>query len=467
MIEKLLNPIDAKQPAGRSEDENGLLEELEDLMLKYGSLHQNSIDWEKVEILGAQILTRQCKHYRVLLHLVTYWLNKRGAQGLLDSLKALSGFLERYWTDGHPNPGEANVRYRKKLTEQILFRIEQLAPRILKESLTATLIEALNAAHLELQTQLQQKQIEARLKKLAGGLSELKPNTPQTQKSGNAASASKQESEKKVPTKLADLGDERQLKRTLFDLADLLNRQNLEDPLGYELRRYALWTNIQSAPPLNRRGESELAPPPMDAMREYVDRINADSIDLELILRIEKSVVASPFWLMGSLYTAGALRKLEHRDTALAVLRTTEIFLDRLPTLDEGRFKGGTPYVDRELLERLQDDCGRREDEDDDENAQSPFSAEWGELQKEWTALRKEKGIVNVLEQVEKRQSKAATPRQAFYLKLLAGEQMTAAGLKHVAKDMLANTLKQVTDMPVEKWEPDYLQRAKTILESK
>ena len=36
MIEKLLNPIDAKQPAGRSEDENGLLEELEDLMLKYG-----------------------------------------------------------------------------------------------------------------------------------------------------------------------------------------------------------------------------------------------------------------------------------------------------------------------------------------------------------------------------------------------------------------------------------------------
>jgi type VI secretion system protein VasJ len=468
MIDNLLSPINAKQPAGNCEEEYLPLEELEDIMLKYGSLHQSSINWEKVEVLCMQILQNKCKHYRVLLHLVTYWLNKRGADSLLDSLKLLHGFLDQYWSNGYPKPGNANILYRKKLAEQILFRIDQASPRLLKEKPPHSLVESLNTALPELEQQIKKRKLDSSLKKLNSHLAELKLAPVETKQTLQSTDSSRTAAGAKAAPKLADLGDERQIKQLLFDLADMINRQNANDPLGYQLRRYALWSGIQSAPPGNQQGESELLPPPADIVQEYDELISAGSVTPELLQRIEKSVVASPFWLTGSLYAASVLQTLNHQNVALAVLQAIEELLQRLPALAEGKFRGGVPYINQNLLNKLQAVCAQ----DDATNrhakpTKNPSAMEWEALEKEWHALRKKQGLASVLQQIEKHQHKANTPRQLFYLKLLAGEQLSAAGLKHTAKDMLATTLERVEAMPVSEWEPNYLRKVKSVLEGK
>lgn len=471
MIEHLLSPINTKQPAGSCEEEYLPLEELDDLMLKYGSLHQSTIDWEKVEVLCVQILQKKCKHYRVLLHLVTYWLNKRNVDGLIDSLQLLTGFMEKYWSNGHPNPGNANIRYRKKFSEQILFRIDQGAGRLLKDNPSPSTIEALNAALLQLEQQIKKRKLDAGLKKLHSRLAELKPLLTQptaADQPAQPAPSSHEEQPAKTAPKLADLGDERQIKRLLFDLANIINAQNADDPLGYQLRRYALWSGIQSAPPVNQQGESALLPPPADLTQEYEELINAGAVTIALLQRIEKSIVASPFWLTGSLYASMVLHKLKYENAAQAVLQSVEDLLQRLPSLMKDKFAGGECYIQPKQLKKLQAQHRQagtaKQSLTTEQNAPA---MEWEKLQKDWHSLRKKQGIASVLEQAEKYQHTADTPRQKFYLKLLAGEQLQAAGLQQLAKDLLATTVEQVEVMPVNEWEPNYLQRAQTILGGK
>ena len=209
--------------------------------------------------------------------------------------------------------------------------------------------------------------------------------------------------------------------------------------------------------------------PPQDIIREYEEKINAGLVTPELIRRIEKSVIASPFWLTGSLYTISALQVLNRSNAALAVLDAINTLLQRLPALVEGKFHGGLSYINYNLLEELQTNCSRNDVSNHDTvSAQDrDVTMEWYALEKEWRTLREEEGITSVLQEAEKHQRRANTPRQIFYLKLLASEQMNAAGLTHIARDMLAAISERVAAMSVSEWEPDYLQRAKPILEEK
>ncbi len=467
MLETLLAPIDAGRPTGICEEDDALLEELEEIMLKYGSLHQNSIDWSKVEALCTQILRSQCKHYRVLLHLITCWLNKRDIASLLDSLQLLNGFITQYWIDGHPRPGEAHTPYRKKLVEQILFRIDQGAARILGDTntLTAGHYEALEEACTALQQQAQQKAFTPGLKKLTGRLKAIKP-AQETSASTQATSgqplttSSDTNSTDQTPPKLADLGDERQIKRLLLSLGDLINQQDTSDPLGYEIRRYALWSGLQSTPPLNAHGESELAPPPVDLINGYVDQMNSGKYSLELLRNIEKSVTASPFWLTGSLHTAVTTQFLGYPSAAQAILRMILALLERLPALTQAKFDGGLPYLDEpylnEVLQLIQ--------APDSPHNPSPMDVEWSALQATWHELRENQGISAVLEQVEQQQRNAGNLRQQHYLKLLAAEQLQAAGLQQVGKDLLTAVPEHMKTLSVSEWEPDYLQSVQSIL---
>lgn len=471
MIEALLAPIRGKQAAGACETDYEPLETLEDLMLKYGSLHQNTIDWEKVEALCLQILQDKCKHYRVALHLVTCWLNKRGVAGLIDSLHLLAGFLAQYWTNGHPRPGNVNIRYRKKLAEQMLFRMDQAAQRLLNDAPPNSQLEKLQAAYAELEQQSKKRKLEPGLKKLAGRLAELKPGDEEPAQDAQANAASqptKSASSSQAAPKLADLGDERQIKRLLFDLADMINQQDADDPLGYQIRRYALWSGLQSTPPLNPQGESELSPPPADITNEYAEQVSAGSNDPDLLRRIEKSVVASPLWLTGSVYAAQAAQSLGFRSVAQAILQTTQALLQRLPALDNAKFRGGVPYIDQAQLAQAAQAIHTQAATPDTATSASRLPVlEWTALQENWDQLRKDQGIAAVLEQVEQQQQNANTPRHAFYLKLLAAQQIQAAGLNQVARDLLTTTHERVAAMSVDEWEPDYLHSIQSILEGK
>jgi len=436
MIEEFLTPIPGDKIAGRCDEDNPHYVELDQLMRKYGTLHQNSIDWERVNQLTKQILMQQCKHYRVLSHQITYWLIKQGSTGLRDSLYLLDSYLQHYWVNGHPKPGTAGIKYRRRHVEQILFRIDKQAPRILQAAPADSLL-ILQSARKQLDKTLKKRKLNADLKQfdqhLKNQIAQPIPPTPAITSSSAPIT---------TPQTLSHTNtaqDTRQIKRLLLQQAEQLNQQQPADPLGYQLRRHALWSDIQAAPPADKNGKTELSAPPSDLISHYQEQLANHSTTLALLQQVEHSVTASPFWIQGSSLAVVIAKQLELREVASAIATATQAFIQRIPALQQSTFRGGEPYINDEDLTQLAMPPSATT-----ETPHIPTTValpEWAEQQNQHTA-----------------------PREQCYLKLLASEQLQAAGLSSLAHDLLRTTQRTIKNMTVAEWEPQYLQRLQARL---
>ncbi len=217
MIDQLLAPIPGDKPTGQADEDNADYQALEQQMRQYGTLHQNSIDWERVNQLAQQLLTQQAKHYRVLSHQITYWLIRRGSDGLTDSLQLLDGYLQTYWQQAYPKPGNSGSKHRRRLVEQILYRIDKQAPRILENSPPAD-PTPLQQARTQLGKALKKRKIAANLAQLDQQLNTLaRQTTPKTTPTAQPAS----------PTAAPpDAQEARQTRRLLLQQATHINQHH-------------------------------------------------------------------------------------------------------------------------------------------------------------------------------------------------------------------------------------------------
>ena len=451
MIEELLAPMPGEKTAGYCDEDSADYIELDQLMRKYGTLHQNSIDWNRVKQLTESILTQQGKHYRVLSHQITYWLIKQGSAGLHDSLQLLAGYLHAYWVNGYPKPGTAGIKHRRRQIEQILFRIDKQATRILQTT-PADSLAAIQTARDQLGKILKKRKIEPGLKQLDQHLKTQaeQPTPAKTPTTTHTA----------PNTQTITPQDARQTKRLLLQQAEQLNQQQPTEPLGYQIRRHALWAEIQAAPPADQNGKTELSAPPSDLIHHYKEQLANQNSTLELLQRIEQSVTASPFWLQGSSLAVDIAKQLKMPAVADAIATATRNLIKRVPALQHNTFRGGEPYMTKEDLTQIAPP--------EENNTTSPATTEtlpavalpeWAEQQHTLDKLRNKKGIGAVLEKIEQQHNQHTTPREQSYLKLLASEQLQAAGLHSLAHDLLLTTQRTIKNMTVAEWEPQYLQR--------
>ena len=456
MINNLLAPIPGDKAAGQCDEDSTGYIELDQLMRKYGTLHQNSIDWNRVNQLTEDILTQQGKHYRVLSHQITYWLIKQGSTGLKESLQLLDGFLQDYWVNGYPKPGTTGVKYRRRQVQQILFRIDKQAPRILQTA-PADSLAGIQAAREQLGKTLKKRKIDPDLKQLD---QHLKAQTAQLTPATETTTPLNTTPNTQATAHSSTPEDTRQTKRFLLQHAEQLNQQQPTEPLGYQLRRHALWAEIQAAPPADKNGTTELSAPPSDLIHHYQEQLANQNNTLELLQRIEQSITASPFWIQGSSLAVNIAKQLEMPEVAHAIATATHAFIARVPALQHSYFRGGEPYINEEDLAQLTPtETTPPSTATTPETITAVALPEWAEEQHKLDKLRKKKGIGAVLEKIEQQHNQHTTPREQSYLKLLASEQLQATGLHSLAHDLLLTTQRTIKNMTVAEWEPQYLQR--------
>ena len=146
-----------------------------------------------------------------------------------------------------------------------------------------------------------------------------------------------------APVVNIDSHDDKTWRDTLLKVAAILCERQPDAPLGYRLRRHALWLAITSAPQAESNGRTSLAAFPVDMMDDYQARLN--NADMVLWQQVEKSVLLAPYWFDGHYLSAQAAQRLGYIAVAEAIREEAGGFLTRLPQLSTLLFNDHTPFI--------------------------------------------------------------------------------------------------------------------------
>lgn len=450
----LLAPFDPRQPAGHFEAEDETFQSIDHEMIKLGGLQEPRLDWNYVDEASRQYLTSQCKHFRIAGHLISARLKARSWRCWAEAAGVLAGMVEHYWETGHPKPGPTGYIAKRRL-------VALLADR-LRDTLDDLPIAGFSKAHhAEAQqaldrlqacapaAQLDQTQL-TRLESLLSRVSEQarypESATP-ARSAGQGGGQAISDEFFSSPSASLKPGDERENRRSLLSVADFINQQDAYDPTGYQLRRFAMWAHLHAAPPARKGERTELMAVPADIADGYGEALTGNAVNPALLQRVEKSVVASPYWIRGSFLAAGIASRLEMKDAAAAIRLSTERFVRRIPALVDLKFSDGRAFIDPETLTWL---SGA-----DTPAGQGGALHEFGLLREELIAQLDSEGVEVVLRRLQDLQGSSASPRQQGHASVIAADLLASRGLSWLAENLYRNVAHTLRTLPAHEWEPE------------
>lgn len=457
-IARLLAPVDSMQAAGLFDVEDETYQAIDQEMVKLGGLQEAAIDWPFIEEASRQYLASQCKHLRIVGHLGVAWLRSGCWEHWCHTLELLAGMVERYWETAHPKPGPTGFPGKRKLVALLLKRLADALPHLDRFSYMPASVEGARKAIACLQQEAISAQLDiaalealerALLKQaeLASGAADAAPASvaPSISRAAPATEALR-------PVAVSvSLGNERETRRAVMSMAEYINQQDPYDPTGYQLRRFGLWAHIQAAPPAKREQRTELMAVPLDIAARYEEAISSSVIDTALLLRVEKSVVAAPYWIRGSFLAASIAASLAMEEVAEAIRRATARFVRRLPALEQLRFSDGTAFVDEQCLAWLRGE--------EAQPMQEGAGQEFRSLREEMLSQLESKGVEPVLLRLQGLQSAYRSPRERCHSTVIAADLLAARGVSWLAQDLCASVAGAMRAMTADAWEPEVYQK--------
>ncbi|MGO4332501.1 type VI secretion system protein TssA [Cupriavidus sp. M-11] len=451
-FEMLLAPLDERQPAGCFDDEDETFQGVEHEMVKLGGLHEPGMDWAYVDEASRQYLGGQCKHFRIAGHLIAARLRSRTWRGWAEAVGVLAGMVERYWETGFPKPGATGYPGKRRLVALQVERLgealagiggESFAPEFHKAAQQA--LDRLQASAagarldvpmlMRLESQLSQRVEETRYPYEA----EAVPITAQT--------GGQPISEDFFAAHAVVHDNERDRRRSLLAVAEIITQQEPYDPTGYLLRRFALWAHLNAAPPARKDQRTELMAVPADIAEGYQEALTANAINPMLLQRVEKSVTSSPYWLRGSFLAAGMAARLEMPQVAEAIRHAAERFLVRVPGLARLQFGDGRPFVDGDTLAWVSGaDAG---------GGPAGAAREYAGLREELVVQLETQGVESLLRRLEDIQGHSADLRHRCHVMTIAADLLGARGLSWLADGLYANAHQAMRGASAPQWEPD------------
>ncbi|WP_417515539.1 type VI secretion system protein TssA [Marinobacter sp.] len=479
-VEQVVTPLDSEFVAGPTLGEDADLEFLETEIMKIGSLAHADIDWSKVESESLKILSARSKDLKVLGFLLIALQRGGDGERFALSLYLLQRVLETWWEDAWPYPGDKGKRARRMLFTQMLQRATKGVAGI---SFDASVGDG-RSFSLEVLTKIQGQ---AQQRELPGdALSDLRRSFEQLPQAQDAVAGSGNMPDKNseqgldVPSSSSsaggrtntgtspattpanpalgaltlDPGDERATRQSLLRVADMLTGTQPERPLGYQVRRYAIWYSITSVPPARDGKRSDLAAVSADRIAEYREGLEK-SPDQTLWQRIEQSLSVSPFWLEGHRLSAGVASALGCDNCADAIRAAVDEFVARLPQLQELTFNDGTPFLSPETQEWLWSAATP---------GQSGVSASpWEQAYDAARELVVEKGLAPAMQLLEDGLVDAREPREQFYWRLASARLMKDAGLTSLASRQIRDLQQQLGGLVIDDWEPALLKQLEQL----
>ncbi|MDI9243993.1 type VI secretion system protein TssA [Marinobacter sp. CHS3-4] len=465
-VEQVLAPLPGGSPAGENLAENDTMEFLDNEIMKVGSLAHTGVEWGKVESESLRLLTDTSKDLKVLGFLMLTLQRGGDGERFALSLLLLHRVLDSWWKEAWPYPGDKGKRARKMLFTQMLQRAQ-------KEVSTITFDPGVGDGRdycLTLLSKLEEQASEHELpddglfdlrravEKLPSPAEAPAPSKATPSESTSSAGASREDSPSQTSgSSSASLGNltldssnERSMRQSLLKVADLLTELSPSEPLGYQLRRYALWQTITSVPPTKDGVKTDLAAVSADRVSDYREALGS-SPDQALWQRIEQSLSVSPFWLEGHWLSAQVATALGYHECAEGIRQAVKRFVDRLPELAETTFNDGTPFLPKAAADWLFSGPAK--------GSGGGSASPWESAYEDAKGTLDQNGLAPAMQLLEEGLEGAREPRDRFYWRLMSSQLMKDSGMKSLAKQQVQDLRDQTRDMTLGDWEPGLLAR--------
>lgn len=473
-VEQVVTPLEGEAAAGNALGEDDALGFLEDEIMKIGSLAHTDIDWGKVESESLKILSARSKDLKVLGFLLIALQRGGDGERFALSLYLLNCVFDTWWEEGWPYPGGKGKRARRMMFTQMLQRAGKGVAGISFDASVGDGRSFCLEVLAKLEAQAQQWELPdealADLKRAVGKLAQPQEAVASPEKDSEAAAASfyaaagdsaKASAAPSATTASPSLGaltldpsHERATRQSLLKVADMLTGTEPERPLGYQIRRYAIWQSITSVPPTRDGKRSDLAAVSSDRVAEYCEALEK-SPDQALWQRIEQSLSVSPFWLDGHWLSASVASALGCESCAEAIRAAADEFVEKLPQLAELTFNDGTPF----LSSGAQDWLWTVTTSSQSGGGASP----WEQAYDTARELAAQKGLAPAMQLLEEGLAQAREPREQFYWRLASAQLMKDTGLVSLATRQVQDLQQQVGGLVIEDWEPALLKQLERL----
>ncbi|EBZ5771651.1 type VI secretion system protein TssA [Salmonella enterica subsp. enterica serovar Redlands] len=454
-ISHLLENLPEEKLACALKDDNPGWEYIDGEMLKLGSLAHSQLDIPEIQRRGLVILASESKDFRLLAHLLR---TLQHAGDPLLALRLLALYVEHYWTVAAPQ----NIAHKKRFAAQVIKRFEpgvdafsQQASAVQRDLLLGELAKLAllwqdnNASELAQATDdiaaLYQRTFRDN-EPAATPVAAPSAATPVPPSAAPVASASAPPLAAPAPVVNIDSHDDKAWRDTLLKVAAILCERQPDAPLGYRLRRHALWLAITSAPQAESNGRTPLAAFPADMMDDYQARLN--NADMTLWQQVEKSVLLAPYWFDGHYLSAQAAQRLGYTAVAEAIREEAGAFLTRLPQLSSLLFNDHSPFISSQTKQWLTSAS----------SSSQPASAQ--QSGEEWQTARAcftEQGLEAALRYLDSLPE--GDPRDQFYRQYSGAQLMEEAGLITLAQQQYRMLFRSGLRMALADWEPSLLEQ--------
>ncbi|MBP2836594.1 type VI secretion system protein TssA [Dickeya parazeae] len=462
-------PDEALRAAVAADDP--LWEQVETELVKLGSLAHSQVDLNAVAGQCLTLLESRTKDMRVLVQLLRCLQHPAKATPFATAIMLLDSWLEAYWTVAFP----ASPAQKQKLMVQIIRRFEGVLPRMTEQAsgaelgqlhqlaeqlasrwrglavsnadLTDELVAALQRARQRHQAQEKANQAAAAPTSGAQGATSAEGGTGNSGHSSTASVAA---------TVDINSSDDRSWKQTQLTVATLLVERQPEAPVGYRLRRNAIWAGITTPPMAARGNKTQLAPVSPDRVDEYHSALG--QADLALWNKIEQSLTLAPYWFDGHMLSATVATRLGHGAVASAIADELSAFLTRLPELRELSFSDGSPFLSAKCVQWLQSaqpgrGGGGIQRQDD--------------LAAEAAACCAEQGLSAALLLLDERIRRLKEPRERFLAELVLADLLAEEGMKALAAQHYQHLWQESERLGLMQWEPGMVSRLERLSASR
>ena len=454
--EQILSPIQSEIDI----DEDLEWLELDSDMVKLGSLEHQTLNISHLRHLAAQLLSTKSKDLRILAHFLRTLQHSGKVTELLIGLASFADYVENYW---ETSPPSQKIR-KERLTQQIFKRFENMASYFSQDSSRlekdqakqqfARLIEFWKD-NVKLKAELEQllqrytftdKQIHQN-DNVSDSSGDEKPNSGRkiiTESEHSTSDLRNISSEKEVIKPIVepvsiDTSNDRAWKNTLLKVADYLIERDFSNPIGYQLRRFAIWSLITVAP-LAENDRTQLAAVSQDRINDYKILVEK-ALSSDVWKEIEYSLTLAPYWIEGHYLSAKVAERMSYPQVAKAIKESVLSFIERLPELKQLKFNDGTPFISDECSSWLYDN-----------NEINQALVSDIQLNEQIGDYYKEQGILNTLKFIN--DQSYTDLRSQIYAQLSSIELLEKEGLHNLAKQQYFTLEQAISPIMVKDWEP-------------
>lgn len=454
---RLLTPLSDDRLRAAVAADDPIWEQVENELVKLGSLAHSQVDLNVVAGQCLLLLETRTKDMRVLAQLLRCLQHPAKATPFTSALTLLDAWLTHYWHVAWP----ASPVQKQKVMIQIVRRFESVLPRTV-ENASASEVELLERQALALSERWCQLASDkaALTDELVSSISRVRQRQQvqaQTDREVAPVSTSPPDvasfsAAVPVPASIVEINasDERGWRQTQLNVAALLVERQPDAPVGYRLRRNALWSGITTPPMSTQGNKTQLAPVSPDRVDEYQSALT--QADHSLWQRVEQSLVLAPYWFDGHMISAAVATHLGHTAVAHAIADELSVFLQRVPELQALAFSDGSPFLTGKCSQWLQ-------------SSQPARGAGRGQagLATEVANCRDEKDINAALALIDDRMRHLKSPRDRFYAELVLADLLMDEGMKALAAQHYQHLWQTCQRLGLMHWEPEMVDRMERL----